>query len=122
MTSLKYFIAAFVILLTCNVQAKSPIEFDEVSKQAGIEDQGIDGAGIAFWDYDEDGDVDVYINNSDGNNSHLGLRNRLYENDGTGHFRDVAEERACSTATVRDEAFHGAIMTMTGILISFSAT
>ena len=93
MGSLRYYTAAFIIFLSWNVQAKSPIEFDEVSKQAGIEDQGIDGAGIAFWDYDEDGDVDVYINNSDSNNSHLGLRNRLYENDGNGHFRDVAEER-----------------------------
>ena len=48
---------------------------------------------MAFWDYDQDGDVDVYITNSDSSTNLLGIHNRLWENDGTGKFRDVSEER-----------------------------
>ena len=42
------------------------------------------GYGVAFLDYDADGDLDVYVA-MDG-----GVANKLYSNDGTGHFVDVA--------------------------------
>ncbi len=73
--------------------AQAQIRFENVAEEAGIDDPGINGAGVAFWDYDQDGDVDVYITNSDSGTMHLGLHNRLWENDGTGKFRDVSEER-----------------------------
>ena len=73
--------------------AQAQIRFENVAEEAGIDDAGVNGAGVAFWDYDQDGDVDVYITNSDSGTMHLGLQNRLWENDGTGKFRDVSTER-----------------------------
>ncbi len=82
----------FLILFPV-AQAQAQIKFKDVSKKAGIFEPGVEGAGVAFWDYDQDGDVDVYINNSDSQTVTLGIHNRLWENDGTGKFRDVSQER-----------------------------
>ena len=46
------------------------------------------GLSGVFADYDNDGDPDLYVNN-DG-------PNRLYENDGSGHFADVTEAAGAS--------------------------
>ena len=54
--------------------------FDEVEGAAGAGDRGY-GMGVAAGDYDNDGDIDLYVTN-------LGP-NVLLENDGTGSFRDV---------------------------------
>ena len=82
-----------VLVLVPVAYAQAQIRFENVAEEAGIDDPGINGAGVAFWDYDQDGDVDVYITNSDSGTMHLGLQNRLWENDGTGKFRDVSTER-----------------------------
>jgi hypothetical protein len=79
-----------VLVLVPVAYAQAQIRFENVAEEAGIDDPGINGAGVAFWDYDQDGDVDVYITNSDSGTMHLGLQNRLWENDGTGKFRDVS--------------------------------
>ncbi len=73
--------------------AKSPIRFVEQARERGIADIGLDGAGVAFSDYDGDGDADLYITNNDGGTVGLDFHNRLWENDGSGHFRDVAARR-----------------------------
>jgi len=84
----------FIVLVLIPVAyAQAQIRFENVAEEAGILDAGINGAGVAFWDYDQDGDVDVYITNSDSDTEHLGLQNRLWENDGTGKFKDVSKER-----------------------------
>ncbi len=57
--------------------------FTEEGAARGVDDQGASGLGAVFADYDNDGDQDLYVAN-DG-------PNRLYRNDGTGHFTDVAE-------------------------------
>ena len=57
--------------------------FDEVPGAAGAGDRGY-GMGVAAGDYDNDGDIDLYVTN-------LGP-NVLLENDGTGSFRDVTVE------------------------------
>ncbi len=44
------------------------------------------GHGAALADYDNDGDIDFYLTTD------RGLPDRLYRNDGTGYFRDVADE------------------------------
>jgi len=41
------------------------------------------GLGIVVGDYDDDGDIDVYVAND-------AMPNYLFENDGTGHFTEVA--------------------------------
>ena len=57
--------------------------FDEVAGAAGAGDRGY-GMGVAAGDYDNDGDIDLYVTN-------LGA-NVLLQNDGTGAFRDVTAE------------------------------
>ncbi len=81
------------VLLSGAAMADTPIQFKDTTEQAGILESGINGAGVAFWDYDNDGDVDVYINNTDSDTMELGIHNRLWENDGTGKFTDVAAQR-----------------------------
>ena len=52
------------------------------------------GSGIALFDYDNDNDVDIYLVNGaklDSLGTSAGAMNRLYRNDGTGHFVDVTE-------------------------------
>lgn len=53
--------------------------------------------GSAFFDYDNDGDVDLYIANGssfDGFEEGAHPRNALYRNDGTGLFQDVTNAAA----------------------------
>ena len=63
--------------------------FADVTSTAGVGDTG-DGIGTAWADFDGDGDLDLYVTNSDGANA-------LYQNDGDGTFSDVT-----STAGVGD--------------------
>jgi hypothetical protein len=58
--------------------------FVDEGKDRGI-DQGVDDRGFAVLlsDLDDDGDLDIYVAND-------GTLNRLYVNDGTGHFEDQA--------------------------------
>lgn len=57
--------------------------FEDVTESAGVGDRGY-GHGCATGDYDNDGDVDLYVTN---------LRaNVLYRNEGDGSFRDVTVE------------------------------
>jgi hypothetical protein len=55
--------------------------FTDVGASAGVNDTGL-GRGVAWGDYDSDGDLDLYLTN-DG-------ANRLYQNNGDGAFADVA--------------------------------
>ncbi len=57
--------------------------FDKVEKAAGAGDRGY-GMGVAAGDYDNDGDVDLYVTN-------LGP-NVLLQNDGSGQLTDVTNE------------------------------
>jgi hypothetical protein len=57
--------------------------FTDVTKQAGVGDTGY-GLGVAVGDYDNDGDLDIYLNNYG--------PNVLYRNNGDGTFTDVTEK------------------------------
>ena len=57
--------------------------FSDVTREAGVGDEGF-GLGIAAGDYDNDGDVDIYLNNYGAN--------VLYRNNGNGSFTDVTQE------------------------------
>jgi len=59
--------------------------FTDEAAARGVTDAGSIGMGAVFVDVDGDGDEDLYVVN-DG-------ANRLYLNDGTGHFSDVAAAR-----------------------------
>jgi hypothetical protein len=56
--------------------------FTEVAAKAGVADPG-DSRGVLFVDLDNDGKLDLFVANR------LGKGNRLYHNDGNGHFTDV---------------------------------
>ena len=55
--------------------------FTNVASSAGVTSGG-DSRGIAWGDYDNDGDLDLYVNNDNGGN-------HLYQNDGSSVFVDV---------------------------------
>ncbi len=64
--------------------------FTEIAPEAGIDHIGYDtgflaGTGLAFFDMDNDGDEDLYL---------IGglASDKLYENDGTGHFKDITQQ------------------------------
>ena len=57
------------------------------------------GSGGAFLDYDDDGDMDIYLvqgGEIGGDNDRH--RNRLYRNDGSGHFEDVSRSSGSDSA------------------------
>jgi hypothetical protein len=58
--------------------------FSDVAEKAGVRN-GRYAKGAAWGDYDDDGDLDLYISN-------FGEEDRLYRNDGDGTFTDVARE------------------------------
>jgi len=57
--------------------------FTDVSRSAGVANLGF-AKGVAWGDYDDDGDPDLFVSN-------IGF-NRLYRNRGDGTFHDVAAE------------------------------
>ena len=48
------------------------------------------GSGAAFWDYDNDGDLDVYLANSSSDTAKS--KGALYRNVGKGRFEDITEK------------------------------
>lgn len=97
--------------------ATSAIQFVDVAEQSGIRFSHVDGrsgqkyvleivgSGAAFFDYDDDGDPDLYLVNgtaSPGSGASSPATDRLYENVG-GSFTDVTEK-----AGVKDSGYgHG---------------
>jgi tetratricopeptide (TPR) repeat protein len=59
--------------------------FLEQGEKSGLAGQGDETVDAAFGDFDEDGDIDLVVINSDG-------ANRLYSNQRQGIFRDISEE------------------------------
>ncbi len=66
-------------------------KFTDVTRQAGVGDQGF-GLGVAAADYDNDGDLDIYVNNYG--------PNVLYRNEGDGTFTDVTADAAVATGNL----------------------
>ena len=106
------FIASFLFASSSLAQEILP-QFTDVTEAAGIHfkhsigDNKLDniiestGAGCAFFDYNNDGLLDIYlvngsylagVNSIRGRNMEGKLKNALYENNGDGTFRDVSEE------------------------------
>ncbi len=67
-----------------------PIRFVDEAVARGVQDLAVNSTGPTFGDYDNDGDLDVFVPVED---LAPGLADRLFENDGRGVFRDVALER-----------------------------
>lgn len=74
-----------VLLRNDATPAEAPWRFRYVTKEVGLDENNRRFSYAAAWeDYDNDGDLDLYVANDFG-------RNNLYQNDG-GHFRDVAAQ------------------------------
>ena len=63
--------------------------FTDVTEEAGVGDRGY-GMGCVFGDYDNDGDLDLYVTNYE--------QNVLYRNNGDETFSDVTEEAGVGDA------------------------
>jgi predicted nucleotidyltransferase len=68
--------------LVVNKDGSRTLRFTDVTRKSGIDASGY-GMGVATGDYDNDGDIDLYITN-------LGS-NHLYRNRGDGTFEDVTK-------------------------------
>jgi hypothetical protein len=96
--------------------AKPPaVRFTDITESAGIGFVHVNGAygerlmpetigsGAAFFDYDRDGDQDLFLVNSqrwpDRAEGHEPARQALYRNDGSGHFDDVTEAAGLAVTT-----------------------
>jgi len=75
--------------------ADNAVRFVDQAEALGVADKGVNSTGPAFADYDNDGDLDIYVPTE----AHLpGHDNRLWENDGEGHFVNVAPDRGVDNA------------------------
>ncbi len=101
------FVFAHVPLAWPAEQVACPIQLRDVTSQTGITFRHNDGshgkyyivesmsAGVALFDYDSDGDIDVYfLNGAPMGESQSGAlpRNALYRNDGRWKFTDVTQQ------------------------------
>ena len=99
-------VLAWLCLLTV-VVAQSPIRLHDVTDQTGITFRHTDGssgrryimetvsAGVALFDYDGDGDTDIYFLNGAplaGTTTETPPTNALYRNDGDFRFTDVTQQ------------------------------
>ncbi|MFC1747088.1 FG-GAP repeat domain-containing protein, partial [Candidatus Neomarinimicrobiota bacterium] len=65
--------------------------FDEIGSIAGVADMS-ESAGAVAGDIDNDGDLDIYLCNFNYPHGYNDFGNKLYLNDGSGHFRDATLE------------------------------
>ena len=102
--NLKYWFPFIVSLLVAVSHAQMTVQFVDVTAEAGITFKHVNGAsdrqfyletmgsGAAFLDYDNDGNLDLYIVNGaplPGFEIAASPPNVLYQNDGDGGFTDV---------------------------------
>ena len=94
-----------LLLLTIGSSASGSPTFVDVTEEAGIQFRHINGgtdrkhiietmgSGLVFFDYDTDGDPDLYLVNSGSISSEKqqNFGNVLYRNEGNGGFTDVTE-------------------------------
>ncbi len=74
--------------------------FTDQAAARGVDNVGFAGAGATFADYNNDGAEDLYVVND-------GTPNRLFRNDGTGHFTDVTGVAGVGDAGVGPSAAWG---------------
>ena len=108
-SSLILFLIVIVVqgVLVHRVNAGTNIQFVDVTQEAGIHWKHVDGrsgqkyfmetlgSGAAFFDYDSDGDADLYFVNGAPLPGYVPQEtptNSLYRNNGDGTFTDVTEE------------------------------
>jgi len=105
--AISFFLITCLLGTTVETNIKNIITFTSVTEQSGIQFKHVDGrsgrryfletvgSGVAFFDYNGDGLLDIYlVNGADlpGFTSQIPPTNKLYRNNGDGRFTDVTEE------------------------------
>ena len=100
----RWLLAGLILLSGLAACTAEPFRFLDVTEQTGITFQHNNGfsgkyhiaetvcSGLASFDYDNDGDIDIYFLNGalpEGTSTDAPLRNALYRNDGNWRFTDV---------------------------------
>ena len=100
-------LAALLVFVPATARGAEPIVLHDVTAEAGVRFEHTDGssgrmyvvetvtAGLALFDYDGDGDEDIYFVNGaplTGTVVDQAPRNKLYRNDGNWRFTDVTSE------------------------------
>ena len=89
-----YLLGAIAVMACVSVSAwgqdQPPIRFMDEAEARGVADVAVNSTGPTFGDYDNDGDLDVFVPVED---LAPGLHDRLFENDGNGIFAEVARAR-----------------------------
>ncbi|MCB9795731.1 MAG: CRTAC1 family protein [Alphaproteobacteria bacterium] len=75
--------------------------FTEISGERGFSTYSLPGRGVAPIDADQDGDVDLFINN------YVLIRNLFYENNGDGTVSEVSNANGTSGHRDRDSGYYG---------------
>jgi enediyne biosynthesis protein E4 len=102
----RFVVALVVLVFAAPLTARESIQLKDITAKTQIHFQHSDGSsgehyivetlttGIALFDYDNDGDVDVYLPSGSPlpNAAELSLKNRLFRNDGELRFTDVTEQ------------------------------
>jgi hypothetical protein len=100
---------SLIVEAAVSESASSPVQFIDVAQQAGltipnvwggIEQKRViietKGSGLAFFDFDQDGWLDIYLSNGDRLNEHWppgkAPTTHLYKNNRDGTFTDVTEK------------------------------
>jgi tetratricopeptide (TPR) repeat protein len=83
-----------------SIGPKSPLR--PMTEQELVSSQG---SGAAFWDYDNDGHLDIYLGNSSG--AGAASQGVLLHSDGKGHFNDVTEKSGIQAAGQTMGAYWG---------------
>ena len=55
-----FFCIAILGSTSCSFQ--QPVQFEDISFNAGVADVAVNSSGPSFIDYDNDGDIDIYVN------------------------------------------------------------
>jgi len=64
------------------------LKFKDITSEAGLDKDSGWSTGLSMVDIDADGDLDLYICKSASHKNPVARRNRLYINDGQGHFTE----------------------------------
>ncbi len=81
-------ITLFCACLSASLSAQTDFDFVDVSRVAGINPYQMEygkGGSVAAADFDDDGDIDLFLPNA------AGVKDQLYRNRGDGSFEEIAE-------------------------------
>ena len=85
--------STLIYLFVVGSAKAGPISFSDVTESAMGERLKKQGIGAAFSDYDNDGDMDMYLTHAFNGPVLLNRISRLWENNGSGQFSNVAAEK-----------------------------